>query len=125
MTPNSAQLACVDPDSTLCDTSSTTLNNESGVSSKHSLNVIQELKVEIEGIKRRFPPSNYADKDKELKNKLQNRRGKERKRKKKLQPAQVDVSPGTVEIPVEISENEIVDQQTRQPTNEVSIILGD
>lgn len=35
------------------------------------MNVTQELKVEIEGIRQRIPPSHYEDKDKELINKLQ------------------------------------------------------
>lgn len=69
MTPDPTQPVCVDLDGTLCDTSSPTLNSETGVSSKHILNVIQELKVKIEGIKRYIPPSHYEDKDKELINK--------------------------------------------------------
>ena len=69
VTLDPTQPVCVDLDGTLCDTSSPTLNNETGVSSKHILNVIQELKVKIEGIKRCIPPSHYEDKDKELINK--------------------------------------------------------
>lgn len=65
------QPVCVDLDGTLSDTGCPAENNESEVSSKHILNIIQELKLEIDGIKRRIPPSNYENVNNDLLNKLQ------------------------------------------------------